>query len=401
MQDPHYSRLDNLFKESDIRRLDECLIGFVLLQSDEVNWSLSVIKKKKREILLYDSLYDANSAGILYKVDLLALELWCSNIKRKHSGLRSWGSDNPRHIDIWEVDHTLLSPKQRNKTDGAIFAMANAYNYAKGVRKPAYTQDDIPFYRQKIYECIRKANLSPFVLEKPNEVETISDGPNAQPDPYITCNGVRIKESELENVTSTAHGIDAWLYDVTIDAMMMFLESQRIHVWKSNVAQGIRVHGLTRLFTRDELPEELMKLNSCQIILAAINHAQVHWGLAIIDKSRYTISVYDSGNENADFEVQLNNILEFCQTARQKHPQLKNWPQESGTYNATRRWCYEITNNSPKQVGWWNCGVYTVLNACSYAKGVLQPAYDNGNMPEYRRQIYACLVNQDMSYLEI
>lgn len=178
--------------------------------------------------------------------------------------------------------------------------MVNAYNYS-GVTNRTNKQDDIPLYRRKIYECIRKEILQPFVRGTPKEVLTVLYGPNEPPDPYMTCNGVRIEESELVNVTSTAQGEDAWLCDGTIDAMMMFLESYRIHIWKSDVAHRIRAYGQSSSLLNDEFLEELVKLNSRQTVLAPSNHGTVHWGLSVINKSSYNISLYDSGNLNADF----------------------------------------------------------------------------------------------------
>lgn len=159
-----------------------------------------------------------------------------------------------------------------------------------------------------------------------------------------------------------------------------------------------------RLFTESELPGELFKLNSCQVILAGIhhdteNHEADHWGLAIIEKADYTIYVYDSGRANADFKVQLDNLLEFCQTARDKHPELENWPQDLENSENPRRWRYVYTNRSPKQVGGYNCGVYTILNAFFYAKDVQFPTYDHTQISDYRMKIYDCLTNDESSYL--
>jgi len=177
---------------------------------------------------------------------------------------------------------------------------------------------------------------------------------------------------------------------------MRLFSSDHIHQWSPQIASNLYESKHNFETCIKNISAEINKLNTCQVILAPINDGNVHWGLAILDKNKRTIYIYDSmhsrRSKSTYFKKEIRFLRNWCDTLSTTYPQLQHWPS---------KWRTRRTYRSPLQLNRYDCGIFTILNAFYYVHGITYPNYSQRDINNYRRQIYEALVNENINKLSL
>jgi len=104
------------------------------------------------------------------------------------------------------------------------------------------------------------------------------------------CKNIPIWRSDLHSVFTP----QTLVTDNPIESCMRLLSSNRIHQWPPQIPSNLYESNHKFETFIENISAEIDKLNACQVILAPINDNNVQWGLAIIDKTKRMIYIYDS-----------------------------------------------------------------------------------------------------------
>ncbi len=175
--------------------------------------------------------------------------------------------------------------------------------------------------------------------------------------------------------------------DDALNAFMDMLKSESVVVMSCFfflflLRDGVRV--CEELYNRDRNLEEFLRsLRRCDKVLIPLHSAaRAHWGLAVLDKRRRELMLYDSLPGMKAFEEFLQTLKEWAEAIPGIHG-VQDWPPS-----------WEIqdgTSYSGVQGNGVDCGVYVMLNALHVSRGVTEPVVDASATRALRLKIVECL----------
>ena len=212
------------------------------------------------------------------------------------------------------------------------------------------------------------------------DIDEISSAEVMKDETVHVINGVKMTQNDLDRITD-----NDWLSDTTINAFLTMLPSSNFVLDSSFLTyyEGGMGSRLTNFIKRNK--DNLLKCSRVMIPLFTSNH----WGIAVIDKSDASITLYDSLVKMNYFKASMTYVLKFVNSVAELPDVSTRWPAN-----------WHLETEPPFQHQQWNdldCAIFTCIHAALVAKYGKISEFEEKHPLKWRDIFYRCIMKQATS----